>query len=701
MQGTGLGEDWTQLAGDDAINLSIHAHVKLNFVTGVIRRDRLHSFERMLWRVCMGNVFLRQAFIDEPIEDPISGDHDFKSVFIIFFQGEQLMTRVKKICEGFRASLYPCPETAIARKEMITNLTSRVDELKIVLKQTTEHRYRVLAAAAKHLNTWKVKVRKIKAIYLSLNMFNLDLTRKCLIAECWCPNNDLERVHIALRRGKDRSGSSVPSILNCIETKEIPPTFHRNNKFTQGFQNLVDSYGVASYREINPAIFTIITFPFLFAVMFGDAGHGLLMTLFGLWMVMKENFIQSKKSTNEIFLTFFGGRYLILLMGLFSIYTGFIYNDIFSKSFNIFGSSWVSSHPPDKGLYPEVMMLEPGKEYSGSPYWFGMDPVWQVAENKILFLNSYKMKLSVLLGVGQMLFGIILSLYNHRYFNNQLNIYCEFLPQIIFTISIFGYLNILILAKWIFYDSSGSSCAPSVLIILINMFLYKYEDTPCSLAPMYWGQQFIQTVLLIIALSCIPWMLCVKPYFLKKANDERKQMTSRPTNNNNIIIENEVGIPMEILNDEVPKEQEKVTVNSVDNHENHEEFDLGEIIIHQVIHTIESCLGSISHTASYLRLWALSLAHAQLSEVLWNMVLRIGLTTFNGFAGGLLMFFIFAFWACLTVAVLLLMEGLSAFLHALRLHWIEFQSKFYAGTGYSFQPFSFEVILKQEYEELN
>lgn len=41
-----------------------------SFVAGVILRERLPAFERMLWRACRGNVFLRQAMIETPLEDP-------------------------------------------------------------------------------------------------------------------------------------------------------------------------------------------------------------------------------------------------------------------------------------------------------------------------------------------------------------------------------------------------------------------------------------------------------------------------------------------------------------------------------------------------------------------------------------------------------------------------------------------------------
>lgn len=140
--------------------------------------------------------------------------------------------------------------------------------------------------------------------------------------------------------GTEMSGSTVQSIIHRMESNESPPTYFRTNKFTSGFQSIVDAYGIASYREINPAPYTIITFPFLFAVMFGDFGHGIIMLVFALFLVLKEKSLQAKDIRDEIFQTFFGGRYIILLMGIFSMYTGLIYNDIFSRSLNIFGTGW-------------------------------------------------------------------------------------------------------------------------------------------------------------------------------------------------------------------------------------------------------------------------------------------------------------------------------------------------------------------------
>lgn len=284
------------------------------------------------------------------------------------------------------------------------------------------------------------------------------------------------------------------------------------------------------------------------------------------------------------------------------------------------------------------------------------------------------MKLSVVIGVLQMIFGIIIRGINNIYFNNYIDFCFEFIPMFIFMTSLFGYMIGLIIVKWTINWTDDPSKAPSIITQLMNIFLKMGSTEGKPLYTTIERQETIQFWLLIIALICIPILLFPKPiivYLKSKKNNVHNSEESH----------------YELL----PVEEDEHD-HDHDHHASggHKQEAFGEIFIHQTIETIEFTLGAVSNTASYLRLWALSLAHAQLAKVFFEKSL-LGFIQDGNLFLVIIGFFIFA---NITFAVLMCMDLMECFLHTLRLHWVEFQNKFYKADGYGFSPFSFRYLVE-------
>lgn len=296
-----------------------------------------------------------------------------------------------------------------------------------------------------------------------------------------------------------------------------------------------------------------------------------------------------------------------------------------------------------------------------------------------------------------MTYALCLQLVNGRHFKSKVDIIGNFVPGMLFFQSIFGYLTVTVIYKWsVDWEAKGQS-PPGLLNMLIFMFLSpgKVEEQ------LYPGQGGVQVVLLLIALLQVPLMLFFKPFYLRWEHNRARAHGYRglgePSRVSALEDEGEMDGRLSGARDSTASEGEGVAMISQDiGEEEHEEFDFSEIMIHQIIHTIEFCLNCISHTASYLRLWALSLAHQQLSKVLWDMTIGGAFKQESPAVQVIMIVVTFYLWFTLTVAILCVMEGTSAMLHSLRLHWVESMSKHFLGDGLLFAPFSFGALLEEE-----
>lgn len=168
--------------------------------------------------------------------------------------------------------------------------------------------------------------------------------------------------------------------------------------------------------------------------MFGDVMHGTILFIFASILCF------SKREPGTVFGELGKVRYLLLCMGLFSCFCGFIYNDFTSIPLKAFGNSCFHV-PHEKGAQ---VTLE-----GDCVYPIGIDPSWYLGKNELQFMNSLKMKLSVILGVSQMALGVFMKAINSVKFNSKIDFIFEFIPQIVLLISLFGFMDLMIILKWL------------------------------------------------------------------------------------------------------------------------------------------------------------------------------------------------------------------------------------------------------------
>jgi V-type H+-transporting ATPase subunit a len=721
-----------------------HAHtddMTFSNIAGTLPSADRIRFERMLYRATRGNCYVRFSQLSGRAQDAY-GNHIDRVCFIIFYKSLAIEGKIKKICDAFNANRYDLSNLnrpGELEERQRQNEREMLDA-KTVLDKNTEAKLKICIDVSKHLEEWLWNTRREKGIYHTLNLFKNDVAGNLLRGRGWILTSTFGKAKSALKRAQ-ASLNLVPTAMieKVPEQWPTPPTHFNTNKYTWAFQEFVNTYGIPRYREANPALFTAATFPFLFGVMYGDIGHGSVLAIFGLYLIFTEA-AGNARGVDEMVKGIYSAKYMLFAMGLMAVYAGFVYNDYFSIGLNLMGSSY-KYEVQEEGA-PATSLYTYGDPQG--VYQFGLDPAWKISTNELLFLNSMKMKMSVILGIFQMTWGILLKGINAYYFKSKLDLLCEFLPMILFDMALFGYMVILIFVKWAIdwnyrmamgsctYDVSGviGMCTPSntdncynaigqtcnSLTLLADVCTLNYGGTgdgcqPPNLIttlinialkpgsvdePMFAGQAGLQTFLLLVAFICVPWLLMVKPLYLRHEHKQQMELVAHNGGNAH-------GVANPLLGEHAAEEGRANPHGSAEHgggghggggggHGHGDgEFNFGEIFIHQAIETIEFVLGMVSNTASYLRLWALSLAHTELAHVFWEKAMISAINTNNPVA----IFIGYAVFAGVTFGVLLCMDVLECFLHALRLHWVEFQNKFYKADGYRFQPFAFKLILEK------
>ena len=744
-----------QSVSNDSVD-SIARENQYEPITGLCYASDELRMKRMIFRVSHDKVLC--TFFDAEFPEEFIPKEPMK-IFVMFCPKiDYLIAKMLKVCDVYNCPRFDIPDNYVGHvMEILPDIFEKILEHKNYLmeaKQTLKSHLQDYILIKKKLQLYKIYFKREKMIFLNLSKCNCG--DNFIDGEIWVLEKNFEKLKRVISSGYDDESSAT--FMDVKDYGMDRPTYIDVNEFTYPFQEIVNQYGIPNYHEINPGFFTIITFPFLFGIMFGDMGHGLILLFITLYLFYLANKNRKKfngvinsdemplnsdeinKSKHEenildsnddsMLKVFVQYRYFLLLCSIFAIFCGLMYNEFFAIPLNIFGTCY---NDEKNGELILSKYREPDGDIKKCVYPVGLDPSWIGTNNELTYTNSLKMKLSIIVGVLHMLLGIAIRGINNLNQKNMNAFLFEFIPQFLFMGIIFGYLIAMIFYKWGTDYDGNTENAPSLLTIMINLGikLGKIDDDPLFESFLGLSQQSINRIMIFISVILIPIMLFVKPIYFYVKKTQKKGISLR--NDDLSLIKNENKIDDDINNINNNNDNISEDNNSNNNLNNSGDYSLSlsqesvikpeelysklyysqrkkfkeeakskyqfvEIFIGQLIEVIEYVLGTVSNTASYLRLWALSLAHTALSHVfIEKTFIEYVQKSEVGFINSIISVFIyFLVFLFATAFILIFMDAMECVLHTLRLHWVEFQNKFYKGDGYLFEPFSFKNLFNND-----